>query len=95
MIAVILLAATVATTAPAQAPPCDIEVMRNERAAILQPSIERAARSASDIMLQGAGAYQTVEQFAAVYFSEVLTHQQGEAWKAWIARWEHCADRLR
>lgn len=64
--------------------------MRNERAEILQPSIDRAAQAASATMRQGGGSWLTVDQFAATYITEVLALQKGKAWQRWQVRWGHC-----
>ena len=93
MTAELVLAATIAASepaAPAAAPACDLEAMRNERAEILQPSIDRAAQAASAIMRQGGGSWQTVDRFAATYFAGVLTLQESEVWRRWQVRWGHC-----
>ena len=96
MIAELVLATTIAASEPAApaatsgAPACDLEAMRNERAEILQPSIDRAAQAASAIMRQGGGSWQTVDRFAATYFAGVLTLQESEVWRRWQVRWGHC-----
>ncbi|MCY4408299.1 MAG: hypothetical protein OXC15_18165, partial [Rhodospirillaceae bacterium] len=84
MIAELVLAATIAAAEPAApaatsgAPACDLEAMRNERAEILQPSIDRAAQAASAIIRQGGGSWQTVDRFAHTQFPGVLPQQPNE-----------------
>ena len=85
-----LLAATVPVV-PSPAGDCNAAAMFRERAALILPALAETKNAATDAVEGGAGATETIDTFAAAYWSGLLALEKSPEWRSWRVRWIKCA----